>query len=241
MVTQVGDDQQFMHVAHEMAFTDPQGHSQAAALPIAPTPWLVSGQALVILGHLRRNAARQLADRPRGFVAPPLLGSFALLGLIDYTATPVGAYHELAVIPGILWRDLPGALISHMLVDSARSALAGRALWGLPKTMARFDWQPHQVRIMDAAGQTVLAATWQIRRPWPRLALPPLPVMTLRGPRRQFFTASSFATGIQRVRVQLTIPQASPLAALAEITRGPHLALWLDHVRLRLSHAFDLP
>src|SRR5579875_1579954 len=99
-------------------------------LLFAPTPWNVAGQALVIVGHLSRRAARALAGHPRGFAAPPLLGSVAVLGLISYTDTPVGPYHELAFTPGVLWRDIPAALVSHMLVDSARSKMAGRALWG---------------------------------------------------------------------------------------------------------------
>jgi acetoacetate decarboxylase len=236
----VGDDAQIARADNGGTSAVPQGFFGADALPIAPTPWLVRGQALVLLGHLGRKAARQLAGNPRGFAAPPMLGSFAAVGLIAYTATPVGPYHELTVIPGILWRDLPGALVSHMLVDSARSVLAGRALWGLPKTLAHFSWQPHAVAVSDAADVPLLAATWQARHTWPRLAMPPLPMMTLRGPRRQLFTASGTATGIQRVRAQLAIPDASPLAPLAAIMRGPHLALWLDEFRLRLSDAFDL-
>jgi hypothetical protein len=237
---QVWDDQPLAQPSAEGTSGIPHALFGADALPIAPTPWVVRGQALVILGHLSRRAARQLAGNPRGFAAPPLLGSFAALGLIDYTETPVGPYHELAVLPGILWRDLPGALMSHMLVDSARSVLAGRAIWGLPKALAYFAWQPQQVAVTDGDGRIILTTTWHFRHVWPRLALPPLPVMTLRGPRRQIFTASGSATGIIRVNAHLAIAPESPLAPLAALTRGPHLALWLNQFRVRLSDAFDL-
>jgi hypothetical protein len=209
-------------------------------LVVPPTPWIVAGRALVVIGHLGRADARQLAGRPRGFAAPPLAGSVAVLGLVDYSDTPVGPYYELAVSPGVLWRDLPGALVSHMFVDSARSRLAGRALWGLPKELARFFWEPERVAVSDPTDRPLLTVTWEEYGAWPRLGIPPLPVMTLRGPRRQLFTVGGWASGIRRARVRLTIPPASPLAPLAALTRGPYLALWLDHLRLRISDAFDM-
>ncbi len=216
------------------------GADPTLSLAVPPTPWVVSGRALVVIGHLGRAHARALAGRPRGFAAPPLMGSFAALGLVDYTDTPVGPYHELAVSPGVLWRDLPGALVSHMFVDSARSQLAGRALWGLPKELARFTWEPTRVVVSDPADQPLLSVTWEAQGEWPRLGVPPLPVMTLRGPRRQLFTAGGGASGVRRARVRLSIPPTSPLAPLAALTRGPYLALWLDHLRLRISDAFDM-
>ncbi len=86
----------------------------------------------------------------------------------------------------------------------------------------------------------LLDAVWQARGDWPRLAFPPLPAMTLRGPRRQFFTVSGWAGGVQRARVRLTLPPDSPFAPLAALTRGPHLALYLHRFRLHIGDAFDL-
>lgn len=207
---------------------------------IPPSPWVVQGSALVIIGRLGRRAARDLAGNPRGLVGLPGLGSIAVLGLIRYDDTPVGPYHEVVVIPGVLWRTLPGALISHMLVDSARSRLAGRALWGLPKELAHFDWQPERLTVADPTGQTVLTASWQPTGMRLGFLLPPLPVATLRGPRRQLFVTGGWLTGMRRARVALAIPATSPFASLAAIVRGPHLALAIDRFRVRISAAVDL-
>lgn len=207
---------------------------------IPPAPWTVRGAALVVVGRLGRDAARELAGRARGLAAPWPLGSLAAVGFVRYDDTPVGPYHELTVAPGILWRDLPGALISHMIVDSERSMLAGRALWGLPKTLGRFDWQPEGVTVRNAAGTTLLAARYTLRRRSLPLATPPLPVFSLRGPRRQLFTVGGWLGDAQRVHVQLTAPADSPLVLVPGLLRGPHLALWIASFRLRVSTPFDL-
>lgn len=151
-----------------------------AALPIPPPPWIVRGSALVVLGHLSRGRARALAAQPRGFMAPPLLGSLGVLGLIHYDDTPVGPYNELALMPGVLWRQmLPGMLISHMLVDNARSRMAGRALWGLPKELARFAWTDQQIAVTTPTGTPLLTAARRTpagsSRARPHAARPPLP------------------------------------------------------------------
>ncbi len=210
-------------------------------LLVPTSPWLVRGNALIIIGHLSRRGARTLAGQPRGLLAPPLLGTVAAMGIIDYTETPVGPYHEVTVSPGVLWRDLPGALVSHMLVDNLRSRLAGRAIWGLPKELARFQWGVGHAAVTDMDDQPLIAATWRARGGWPSLPLPPLPVMAQRGPRCQVFTVGGALGHVTRVRATLAIPKVSGFAPLARLARGPHLALYIEGFRLRIGNAYDLP
>lgn len=207
---------------------------------LPPTPWRVQGQALIILGHLPRRAARNLADHARGFAAPPLLGSIAGLALLSFTETPIGPYHELVVTPGILWRDIPGLLISHALVDLPRAWLAGRALWDLPRETAHCIWNDRDVRMQDLAGNPLIAARWRTSKRRRGIFVPPLPMMTVRGPRRMIFTIRGIACDCQRAHVQVDLPPESPLRDLAALTRGPHLALWMEGISLRLGNAYDL-
>jgi hypothetical protein len=215
--------------------------------PVPPSPWRLHGSALVMVGHLRRHDARALAQHtqnPRGLLAAPLMGSLASLALVRYDTTPVGPYHELAISPGVLWHAIPAAFISDMFVDSAPSWLGGRSLWGLPKVMANFTWttdtQSQEVAVADATGNPVLRAEFRLRGPLPGILVPPIPVISVRGPRHQLFNISGRVGRIRRASVTLDIPAASTFGALRQLVQGPHLALWLDGFHLRISTALDL-
>ena len=210
------------------------------ALPIPPSPWPVTGSALVVIGHLSRARARALAASPRGFIAPRLLGSLCVLGLIHYDTTPVGPYNELALTPGVLWRQLPGLLISHMLVDSTRSRMGGRAIWGLPKELAHFTWAEQQIAITTPDAQPLLTAHWAAKKHAGHLLIPPAPIITLRGPRCQIFTMGGWAADVHRAKVTLDIPPASPYAPLTALVQGPYLAWHLGHFHLKISNPLDL-
>ena len=213
-----------------------------ASLAIPTSPWHLEGDALIIIGRLGRHYARSLAGSVSNLIAPRLLGSIATVSFIRYSTTPVGPYHELAVTPGVIWRGIPAAFVSHMLVDNARSQRGGRAIWGLPKEMAHFTWGPAlgECAVTDAAGTALISAQSRLRRRWLGLPVPPLPFMSVRGPRRQFFTVNGSSGRLYRAHVDLSIPPASPYAPLAPLTTGPHLAFWLEGFRLRISSPYDL-
>ncbi|HKD73936.1 MAG TPA: acetoacetate decarboxylase family protein, partial [Ktedonobacterales bacterium] len=202
----------------------------------------------VIMGHLRRRDARALAQHtqnPRGLMAAPLVGSLASLALVRYNATPVGPYHELAISPGVLWHAIPAAFISDMLVDSVPSWLGGRSLWGLPKALADFTWtansQTQTVAVAaGSSGELLLRAEFRLRGSLPGIIVPPIPVISVRGPRHQLFNISGRVGRIHRATVTLDIPATSTFSALGQLVRGPHLALWLDGFHLRISTALDL-
>ena len=78
--------------------------------------------------------------------APPDEGPFAgrllpvtLGAVVDYLDSPVGAYRE--VFAGALVRGggRPAVHVPFIAVDSLPSVQGGRAHWGLPKAVARFD------------------------------------------------------------------------------------------------------
>jgi hypothetical protein len=64
-----------------------------------------------------------------------------MLYLAQYRQSPVGEYREIIVAPALLrWQGRIGAWISHIVVDSEASMIAGRSIWGLPKELASIRW-----------------------------------------------------------------------------------------------------
>ena len=86
--------------------------------------------------------------------------TLAILYLAKYHQTPVGAYHEIIVAPAMVrLQGKIGFWISHILVDSAVSVAAGRALWALPKQLASMQWEAGgQVSVHSESPQLSLEA-----------------------------------------------------------------------------------
>jgi Acetoacetate decarboxylase (ADC) len=110
-----------------------------AALPsqVARAPWTVTCSS--ITWYARGGRAAGAAAGP---VAPSGRALVTIGGLVSYTDTPVGPYHEafgtVAVRRG---RSVRGT-IPFMAVDSLPSLVGGRANWSLPKCLARFTGEP---------------------------------------------------------------------------------------------------
>ena len=141
------------------------------------TPW-----------HLRACGCAVLY-RARADLAPPgrraaFRGGAAALLLLRYRDSPVGPYHELLYVGGFFAEN--GAVrpsVTRILVDGEASARAGRDLWGLPKELARFDWQDGFVRVEQedrlvaefawrAFGPRLPALSAPVPRAWRTLAQP---------------------------------------------------------------------
>ncbi len=232
---------------------------QPAAIPVArplwsprhvpPPPWILRGSALIVVGRVARAIARQIADSrfapsPHHYpLSLPFLGSLAAVAFVQYDVSPVGPYHEMMVSPGIIWHTVPGALIARLPVDNQRSLLGGRAIWGLPKTMADFTWtagNAPSVEVREPTGTPLIQARFQRRGSWPALPLPPLPIMSACGPRLQVFTVTPLLRSVTRMRVEFEIPDKSDFVPLRNLLRGPHLALHVEMLRLRVSTPLDL-
>jgi hypothetical protein len=83
-------------------------------------------------------------------------GRFGVLGLIRYSSSNVGAYDELFWLrPWRLSLDEPALhCIERIYVSSPASLRSGRANWGIPKELARF-----QVERVGAASERVRVAS----------------------------------------------------------------------------------
>lgn len=124
---------------------------------IPPAPW--RGQASAITWWQRPGLRARAGLRdvlPAGFGADPQVLMTAGM-MLSYTDTPVGPYRE--VLGLVLLRRGLGVIahVPFIAVDSAASVAAGRANWGLPKTLATFDGSPSSQTAMHAAG-----ADWRI-------------------------------------------------------------------------------
>lgn len=139
-------------------------------LPIAPAPWHTRCTAHLLpyyttATHIppHKTYAPLEASSPAfsSLQTPNHTGGLSFAQIIRYTETPVGAYDELALLPGY-WRppaDVYGSnsssndgrrkassrqdlRITGIWVSSQASVLNGRQNWGIPKHMARFKFTP---------------------------------------------------------------------------------------------------
>ena len=118
---------------HATALPDSGYFDDVDRTPVAPAPWVLHGQGVIIV--LRDTAAR--AARPGAF------GRFSLVMFVDYTTSPVGPYQELLFIPRVeRWPDVVGGTVEDIWVTSQASALNGNANWGLTKSVADIRREP---------------------------------------------------------------------------------------------------
>ena len=164
-------------------------------------PWHLNGEFIVVPARAR----------------PRALGGVLLA---NYTSGTL-AYRELIVFSHATVR---GMVISHIYVDDEQSMSGGRQIWGLPKELATFAYEP--TRFEARQDRTLLSA--RIRRRPGRLPLiVPAPIVSDAGA----------TLGIARVRaapalVTLDVPPDSPFAHLG--LEGTHLGLAGDDLRLTM-------
>lgn len=145
----------------------------------------------------------------------PLLGERSVLvALIRYLEGTL-RYDECIVGSLVRYGALPGVYIEHIWVDSLPSLRGGRAIWGLPKQLARFTWHGSEVAIADADGPIATLSVDTSVALLPRLPLP-IPLFGCRDRRRVFAVAG----------------------ASARIGRaGMQIFHWSDRFGYRISHA----
>ncbi|UQN06903.1 acetoacetate decarboxylase family protein [Deinococcus sp. QL22] len=116
----------------------------------APPPWTLHGRAVIALYGKHAEAA---------------LGA---LMLVRYKDSPVGPYDEL------LWATAPNPSpvgprpqVHNIVVSTEASVRWGRHNWGIPKGLARFEWQQEgqttQVRIHAPEGHLLAHLAYRTR------------------------------------------------------------------------------
>lgn len=160
-----------------------------------PAPWQMRGGAWIGLFQADRSL-----PLPPDLV--PLLGKRSVVvALIRYLEGTL-RYDECIVGTFVRRGALPGLYVQHIWVDSLPSLRGGRAIWGLPKQLARFTWHGAKVAIADADGPIVTLSIDAQVALLPRLPLP-IPLFGCRNRQRVFALASASARP-GRARMQLS-------------------------------------
>lgn len=183
-----------------------------------PPPWPMVGPFLLVPRLLGRAAARALL--PDALHGGPAVG-LVLLG--DWREGSALRYGELAGLVGPVWRrGRMTAWVTSMHVDDAASQAGGRAIWGVPKELARFERDGETREVRDAQDRLLLRARW----PMPRrlVALPASGSFAgaIAGPLRRAALRGSLRAA--PVVARLEVPDDSPLAPLGVSGRRPALA-----------------
>ncbi|HZO90342.1 MAG TPA: acetoacetate decarboxylase family protein [Chthonomonadaceae bacterium] len=180
-----------------------------------PAPWRLQGHAFQSIQPVDRERARALI--PPELKPIPVWPGKTLGGLYlaSYGPGSTLEYHELIVVAALVRCGYRvGAWISHIYVDSAASLAGGRQIWGLPKEIAQFAWEPGELgRLAVRQGERRLC-TLHLNRTRGTLPLRfPLPVFSVLGPERLYFTgALTCRVGLAEARWE--IPEESPFSAL---------------------------
>jgi acetoacetate decarboxylase len=121
-----------------------------------PPPWTLCGDALVALQFVPIRQVRAAVPSPLHIV-PVLPGrTLSVIALLRYGRGSTLQYHEAIVAPAlVMTRARVGSWISHIYVDSEASMHGGRAIWNLPKQLAKFSWDADTRIRMDAAAMSI--------------------------------------------------------------------------------------
>jgi hypothetical protein len=105
---------------------------------IAPPPWLLTGQGVVLLYRFSQEFNRQYGFMEY-YQSKGYIGGIGAVMLVAYKTANVGPYFELLYIPGMF--RIGGKLafsISKIYVSTYDSAWNGKENWGIPKELASF-------------------------------------------------------------------------------------------------------
>ncbi|GAA5944910.1 hypothetical protein JCM3775_001099 [Rhodotorula graminis] len=128
-----------------------------APLPVSPGPWSLQGEAWIFI--IRDQPFSETpVPLPEGNYAPLEKGSAGDLShrfhggtglflVIRYSATPVGRYDEIMIVPGLFSYKVKGRkdklyrwAITRLYVSRDESTCNGRPNWGIPKHTADFTF-----------------------------------------------------------------------------------------------------
>lgn len=131
-------------------------------------PWQLTGNGIILVYRFTREWALAHGGIPE-HRKTAFTGGFGMVMAVDYRESPVGPYTELLFIPGqFRVGDREHWSITRIVVNSQASVDAGRANWGIPKTLGDLsvDVEAGLVRLVDNGRP---AATLEVRAVGPRL------------------------------------------------------------------------
>jgi hypothetical protein len=223
----------------------PSSSPHAAPVDYPPAPWTMRGQVYMSAWSVPVHRCSLQVDP----VFEPLVVAgrmFVTGAFVEYEPGSTLTYGELAM--GIVVKQRGarryGAATPLIWVDSEQSLRGGRALWNLPKEMARFelDRRPPGGGFSGAAwderGRLLGKARFELLPGLPRRVRLPFLLPDLYSIHGQVCeTKDSFSTSLRLLRGSWSIPDSSPLAALGLAGQKPLLSFWMRDFALTLPAA----
>lgn len=179
--------------------------------PYPPAPWKLFGTSVQALRLADSRVARRRVPDDLNVVSVWPGKTLGVLYCASYELPSVLEYHELILAPALVATGgRIGFWISDIFVDHPASRSGGRGIWGLPKELAQFSWEPDRGEVSVRAGTQLLC---RIRfRPgglsWPMPLY--LPVISRQSRRLGFFSGCGSAS-VGRATGDVLIPVDSPL------------------------------
>lgn len=225
------------------------GPTHAASMEgYPPAPWALQGQLYCSVWWVHGHQCALPVDAE--LVPIQVAGRVCVAAaFVDYQPGSVLAYREL--LAGVMVRHtasgLTGLKVDHIWVDDARSVRGGRELWGVPKELGRFEFDPHapgggfSAKAWDERGALLLSGRFTSGLGLPGGARTRLPLSGLNRLRGEVHVSmGTFDTSPRLVRAHIEVPPDSPLATLGISGRRPRVSMNLRDFRILLPAARPL-
>jgi len=131
-----------------------------------PAPWQLKGRGFLTLYWVEIDRVRPLIPKQLqifSFFPGKTLGGVYVGSYEDGSTL---RYSELIGVAALIYhRGKIGAWISHIYVDNPDSVAGGRAIWGLPKEIAQFEWESKASAVTVKQGDRPLChlqSYWQL-------------------------------------------------------------------------------
>lgn len=199
-----------------------------------PAPWMLKGYAFGTLHLIEIAKVSPFIPIELAIVQTVPGKTLGGIYLSQYTDGSALLYNELIVVAGLVRREQQiGAWISHIYVDNSDSVAGGREVWGLPKEMAEFRWEPGEPgQVTVQQSDRVLCAFragWRFSLWRQRVAFPSF--SQREGNFLLFNSAAQANFGI--VGARLDVPTSSPFSSL--IASPPIVAVSADSLELTVD------
>jgi acetoacetate decarboxylase len=184
-------------------------------MPYPTPPWMLKGHALLTLHLVDLDRVRALVPSELNLIAVLPGKTLGAVYFSRYESGSVLEYSELIVAPALVsYGGKSGAWVTHIYVDSPDSVAGGQEIWGLPKELAEFTWEPgkpSRIRVTQQ-GQTLCALEYGRSISLWQQSIAAGSFSAKEKDLLWFKVQASLQPGLVRARFE--VPSSSPFAAL---------------------------
>ncbi|HIK26503.1 MAG: acetoacetate decarboxylase family protein [Oscillatoriaceae bacterium SKW80] len=199
-------------------------------------PWYLKGYAIQTVELLDLERSRRFIPSDLEILSVWPGKTLGGIYIAAYQTGSVLEYNELIVIPGLVnYSGEWGAWISHIYVDNTASLTGGHEIWGLPKEIAKFNWQSNATDANAFCSVTVEKGDrtlCHLSYKQPNFLLPfslSAPIFSALNSNFLLFKGE-FSARLGLIDSQIEIPTESPFASLN--LGHPWLTVYCDDLRL---------